>query len=63
MPIHPKARLAGAMPIVALAAGLVCAVPHGAVAEDYPARTVTLVVPYPAGGGVDTVGRSLARSE
>ena len=32
-----------------------------AVAEDYPARTVTLVVPYPAGGGVDTVGRVIAQ--
>ena len=26
-------------------------------AEDYPARPITLIVPYPAGGGVDTMGR------
>jgi tripartite-type tricarboxylate transporter receptor subunit TctC len=32
-----------------------------AAAEDYPARAVTLVVPYPAGGGVDTVGRVIAQ--
>jgi len=32
-----------------------------AVAEDYPARAVTLVVPFPAGGGVDTVGRVIAQ--
>ncbi|HZL31548.1 MAG TPA: tripartite tricarboxylate transporter substrate-binding protein [Pseudolabrys sp.] len=32
-----------------------------AAAEDYPARTVSLIVPYPAGGGVDTVGRVLAQ--
>ena len=32
-----------------------------AIAEDYPVRTVTLVIPYPAGGGVDTVGRIIAQ--
>jgi tripartite-type tricarboxylate transporter receptor subunit TctC len=26
-------------------------------AEDYPTRSITLVVPFPAGGGVDTVAR------
>src|SRR5260221_9886862 len=26
-------------------------------AEDYPTRAITLVVPFPAGGGVDTVAR------
>ena len=25
--------------------------------EDYPSRPVSLVVAFPAGGGVDTVGR------
>lgn len=29
-------------------------------AQDFPARTVTLVVPYPAGGPVDAVARVLA---
>ena len=29
-------------------------------AEDYPTRTINLIVPYPAGGGVDTVGRVIA---
>src|SRR5580698_10654424 len=28
-----------------------------AVAEDYPVRPITMIVPYPAGGGVDTMGR------
>ncbi len=31
-----------------------------AAAEDYPSRTVTLIIPYPAGGGVDTEGRVIA---
>src|SRR5207302_1000845 len=42
---------------VALVA-LACCVP--AVGEDYPARPVTLIIPFPAGGGVDTIGRVIA---
>ncbi len=34
---------------------------RAAGAEDYPSRTLLLVVPYPAGGGVDTVGRVIAQ--
>jgi tripartite-type tricarboxylate transporter receptor subunit TctC len=32
-----------------------------AQAQDYPVRTITLVVPYAAGGPVDTVGRIFAQ--
>lgn len=42
---------------VALAA---TALAEPARAQDFPARTVTLVVPYPAGGPVDAVARVLA---
>jgi tripartite-type tricarboxylate transporter receptor subunit TctC len=31
-----------------------------AAAQDYPARPVTLIVPFPAGGGVDAVARIVA---
>src|SRR5882757_7614428 len=31
-----------------------------AAAQDYPNRTVTLVVPYPPGGGVDVLARVVA---
>jgi tripartite-type tricarboxylate transporter receptor subunit TctC len=31
-----------------------------ALAQDYPTRTVTLVVPYPPGGGVDAMARIVA---
>src|SRR5262245_53573083 len=31
-----------------------------AQADDYPTRPITLVVPFPAGGGVDSVGRIVA---
>lgn len=39
-----------------------CAVlPGGAAANDWPARPVTIVVPYSAGGGVDPVARLVAQ--
>ena len=28
-----------------------------AAAQDYPTRPITMIVPYPAGGGVDVMGR------
>src|SRR5437764_15165033 len=31
-----------------------------AAAEDYPSRPITLIIPFPAGGGVDTIGRLIA---
>jgi len=53
----PSTLIKSATPI--LVAALAMATP--ALAEDYPARTVTLVIPYPAGGGVDTVDRIIAQ--
>ena len=29
-------------------------------AEDYPARNITMIVPFPAGGATDTLARFLA---
>jgi tripartite-type tricarboxylate transporter receptor subunit TctC len=34
--------------------------PGVAAAQDYPNRTITLIVPYPAGGGVDVLARIIA---
>jgi tripartite-type tricarboxylate transporter receptor subunit TctC len=43
--------------VTALIAALICAPLDPAAAEDYPARPITMIVPYPAGGGVDAMGR------
>src|SRR5467141_2807783 len=45
----------------ALALALVGPATAAAHADNYPARTVTVVVPYPAGGSVDGVARILAQ--
>ena len=45
-----------------LAAGAVAlpAVSRNADAQSYPTRPITMIVPFPAGGGTDTVGRIVA---
>ena len=43
-----------------LAASLVAAVPRAAAAETWPDRPLTMVVPFPAGGPTDALGRILA---
>src|ERR1700719_1208540 len=44
--------------LLAALAGILAA-PVGA--QDYPTRPLTLIVPYPAGGGVDAMGRIVAQ--
>ena len=43
-----------------LLAALVCAAAPQAGADEYPNRAITLVVPYPPGGGVDAMARLVA---
>jgi tripartite-type tricarboxylate transporter receptor subunit TctC len=43
-----------------LAAGLLACWPAIALAQPYPTRLVRLIVPFPAGGGSDIVGRIIA---
>ncbi len=31
-------------------------------AQDYPSRTITMIVPFPAGGGNDTLARMVWRT-
>jgi tripartite-type tricarboxylate transporter receptor subunit TctC len=50
-------RLIAAPTAVAVVAALLCAQVSPAGAQDYPNRPITMIVPYPAGGGVDVMGR------
>jgi tripartite-type tricarboxylate transporter receptor subunit TctC len=46
---------------IAVLAACICAgSSRGAAADDYPARPITLIVPYPAGGGNDVLARLVA---
>jgi tripartite-type tricarboxylate transporter receptor subunit TctC len=44
-----------------LLASFLSALPSSAIAESYPSRTVTVVVPFPPGGSVDGVARILVQ--
>ena len=44
----------------AAAAAVAMVVCAPAAAQDYPTRSITLIVPYPAGGGVDALARVVA---
>jgi tripartite-type tricarboxylate transporter receptor subunit TctC len=60
---HNKMRGENVMSRFATAAALLLATmltAMSAAAADYPARAVTLVVPYPPGGGVDAMARVVA---
>jgi tripartite-type tricarboxylate transporter receptor subunit TctC len=44
----------------AFLAAACCVVAAASSAQDYPSRTITLVVPFPSGGGNDTLARIVA---
>src|SRR3981189_3402344 len=49
------------MTMSALAIGLTGLIPARVAAQTYPSRTVTVIVPFPAGGSVDGVARILVQ--
>ncbi len=54
-----KTWIKGCLSAALLAVAVVSAQP--AAAADYPTRNINLIVPFPPGGGVDTVGRVIAQ--
>jgi tripartite-type tricarboxylate transporter receptor subunit TctC len=58
----PEATMRASLVSVAMMAALAGSVlPQSAAAQDkYPSRPITLIVPFPAGGGVDAMGRIVA---
>jgi tripartite-type tricarboxylate transporter receptor subunit TctC len=53
---HRRANIAAVLVLAALIGARVAA----AAADGYPLRPITLIVPFPAGGGVDAVARIVA---
>lgn len=47
---------------ILLAGALAVSIAGPALAEDYPNRPIMLIVPFPAGGGTDLIGRELAEA-
>ncbi|MDI1345968.1 MAG: tripartite tricarboxylate transporter substrate binding protein [Pseudolabrys sp.] len=54
---NSKALMIATLFAGALACALGCAVGRAEAATDYPTRPITIIVPYPAGGGVDAMAR------
>ena len=55
----PKGLSQSAAGVVALTL-LTISASYPAVADDYPSKPITLIIPFAPGGGVDTVGRVVA---
>ena len=53
----PKVKRHGTRSVAFLAAGMLVAATASALAQDYPARPITVVVPFSAGGPSDVVAR------
>jgi tripartite-type tricarboxylate transporter receptor subunit TctC len=49
------------LPRLIAALSLTIAIAAAAVAQTYPAKPVTIIVPFPAGGSSDMIGRALAQ--
>ena len=60
LPIHIRRAAIAAAIMASIAVTTLCASSQQASADSYPSRRITLVIPYPAGGATDVLGRLLA---
>jgi tripartite-type tricarboxylate transporter receptor subunit TctC len=47
--------------MLALALGALCLCPAAVLSQPYPSKPIRLIVPFPAGGGVDYIGRIVGK--
>ena len=47
--------------MLALALAALCAWPAVALSQAYPTKPIRIIVPFPAGGGVDYIGRIVGK--
>ncbi len=57
-----RSRVAGLLTAVACAIASPLHLSHVAIAGDYPTRPITIIVPFPAGGGTDVQARLIAKT-
>ena len=60
LPIHIKRAVTAAAVMASMAVSALCVSSQQALADTYPSRRITFVVPYPAGGATDVSARLLA---
>jgi tripartite-type tricarboxylate transporter receptor subunit TctC len=60
--VAPKRRAALVVTSLVVAAGVLGVAPRAASSETFPAKPITVIIPFPPGGVIDPVFRSLAEA-